>query len=110
MHNKLTGGEKPPTLETLCSVFMNPEHGNNWEARMKDLREEAHNCPACILATIRQTGVQKSFVQFPDDDFTYLPDSMYFKTPFGDTACLGFNFKYELKSAWDEYNSAKDDM
>lgn len=100
MHYKVTGGCGPLPLKTLLEVFMNPALGKDWQERMKRLRDEADNCPACILATIRQSGVQK---YEPDEDGRGLPDEMYWKSPFGDTVCLGFNFKEELKSAWEEH-------
>lgn len=57
---------------------------------MTELRKRATNCPMCILAAIRQSGIQKW-----DGDIESPPLN------------LGFDFKVELKSAWQTINEAK---
>ncbi len=54
------------------------------------VRELAAHCPMCILATIRQSGIAKW-----DGD----PESQPRE--------LGFDFKAEVKAAWDTINEAK---
>jgi hypothetical protein len=59
---------------------------------MAKLRELADNCPMCILAAVRQSGICKW-----DGD------------PENPPIDLGFNFKEELSSAWQAINDAKSD-
>lgn len=62
-------------------------HLGRWkpEFGMQQLRDECENCPACILAAIRCSGIQK---YDPDEDgMNQWPD-------------LKFNFKEELASMW----------
>jgi hypothetical protein len=54
---------------------------------LAELREVAEGCPACILAAIRQSGIQK-----PDGE--------------GDSPSVNFNFKSELAEFWRETNEA----
>lgn len=104
MHEKVTGGEDQPTREELLGAFMDPALGQDWKARMKALRESAHECPGCILFTIRQSGVTKRSMDPELGWWGPLPDEMSWPSPYGDTCTLGFNFKRELQSAWSEYN------
>jgi hypothetical protein len=57
------------------------------DAKLVKLREVAHNCPACILAALRQSGIQ----QFDGEGAPFEPD---------------FNFKSERDSVFSEYNVA----
>lgn len=57
---------------------------------MKELRELCRNCPACILAAIRQSKIiTKTLEQYPYD---YVD--------------LQFDFKQELQAFWDAHNDA----
>lgn len=61
---------------------------------MLELREDCENCPACILAAIRCSGIQK---YEPDEDGENTgPD-------------LKFNFKEELASMWAQVNEDRAD-
>ena len=53
------------------------------EELMPDLRRETNECPACMLAVLRQGGIPVDFAK-------------------------GFNFTEECKSAWKEFNSRQD--
>ena len=49
-------------VQDLATILVTPQLAvslNPWEGRMVALREATDNCPACILAAIRQSGVQK---------------------------------------------------
>ena len=61
---------------------------------IEKLRELTENCPACILAAIRQSGVQK----FTVDADGYLNEN--FITEFDE-----FDFKQERDSFWSEINA-----
>ena len=52
------------------------------DTALPSLRDAAGNCPACILATLRQCGA-------------YVP------------AVDGFNFTKEMKGVWSEFNMAR---
>lgn len=64
--------EKPEPIETMLSILPNPkdherefEHGGIWyegledavERVMPQIRELTGNCPACIMAALRQKGI-----------------------------------------------------
>lgn len=70
--------------------------GNDYEKGLEVLREVTGNCPACILAAIRQSGIQRP----PEDD--------------GEGGCdegvyLSFNFVTEKKRFWSDQNDAAAD-
>jgi len=81
------GGIVRGRVETLAA------HLNRWKEGfgMHELRDDCENCPACILAAIRCSGIQK---YEPDEDGENTgPD-------------LKFNFKEELASMWQTINDA----
>lgn len=83
-------GEAPRlSLEQLMAnlVLSKPDFG------MAELREDSHNCPACILAAIRCSGIQKHDY---DEEGSVGID-------------LKFNFKEELAAMWNDINSAAAD-
>ncbi len=86
LHGHATPGNKQPAVKDLIAQFdsRKPDCG------MKELREMAGNCPACILAAIRQSKIQK----WDGDPESPPPD-------------LGFDFKKELASMWAEANNAR---
>jgi len=59
---------------------------------MQELRDACENCPACILAAIRCSGIQK--YELDEDGENTEPD-------------LKFNFKEELASMWADVNDAR---
>ena len=55
---------------------------NEANAVLPQVRDAANNCPACILASIRQAGIPVPMV-------------------------TGFDWTNEMKAVWDEFNAAK---
>ena len=70
-----------------------PEDG--YSAGLIEVRDLAQNCPACILAAIRQSGVQRSSEY--DGDGNEI-----------DPGChVEFDFKKELASWWSDENATQ---
>lgn len=87
--------QRTPDTVRLAEIMAYPGTSTeDWKAKMVDLRKAADNCPACILAAIRQSKVQ----QFDPDPETgaACDDSMIF-----DGAMLGFDWKTESRQ-WKE--------
>lgn len=84
MHANYEQPQKPISELIAALSSREPDHA------MATLRELADNCPMCILAAIRQSGICKW-----DGD----PESKPID--------LGFNFKGELEAAWKNINDAK---
>ena len=79
-----------PSVQDHVAILQRP--GNtleDWQGKMKALREETENCPCCILAAIRQSKVQK--FEPADDGYPDTSDMVW------DGHTLGFNFKTEGK-------------
>ena len=66
----------------------------DWQGKMERLRDAAENCPCCILASIRQSGVQRE-AWTPDEGNCYPDTEMEWSVPGSGTHMLGFNFKRE---------------
>jgi len=83
-----------------------------WKDKMRRVREEAEECPACILAAIRQSGVQHDLrLDNLDADSPGIngnEDPRYFPSPLTSTQdhCLGFDFKGERTAYLNKKNSA----
>jgi len=83
MHPYLDTRQSPtPELVALLKA-----HGRtgNWQWAMKRLRAAADNCPACILAAIRQSHVND--IEVDEDGISSGPD-------------LKFNYMEEIKTFW----------
>lgn len=81
MHKFVTE-EVAPSMATLVESI---EH----DAKITKLRAAAHNCPACILAALRQSGVMA-----PDGEgMPFVPE---------------FDFKAECGAMWAEVNAARE--
>ena len=92
---KLADAEQPdlsvltailPLPETISTTQYSDDGKHSWIAfrevdgdTMKDLREAAGNCPACIMAAFRQRGIPVSLA-------------------------TGFNFTEESKRVWSDFN------
>lgn len=76
-----------------CVVVQGRE---SWKAKMEILREACEDCPCCILAAIRQSGVQKDRCQFDGEDYPDNSDMIWRNQGWatGDV-WLGFDFKME---------------
>ena len=87
MHARIAGEDiAAPTMPDMFRALkLRP-----LENAMIELRRIAHNCPMCILAAIRQTGIQK---WDGDPGGSGPPD-------------LRFDFKKELEAAWQTINEA----
>lgn len=70
----------PTDVKSLVSAL-----GDGDNEGVKRLREEAEGCPACMLSAIRQSGLQRAYVDEEDKGFS-----------------VGFNFQAEKKEWWDE--------
>ena len=85
-HLRFAGGHPEKSAGEMASLFssLKPNYG------MSDVRAAAEECPVCILAAIRQSGIQKwdGDPESPDVD-------------------LKFDFKAEMKTAWDAINDAE---
>lgn len=87
MHPLVTDRLQASMLEMRAALSTaSPDHG------MSKLRQLAEDCPMCILAAIRQSGIAK----WDGDPENPPPD-------------LGFDFKKELAAAWETINDAKSD-
>ena len=85
MHAHFPDDPQRPVSELLSAFDLKlPDFG------MSKLRDLSGNCPMCILAAIRQSGICKwgGDPEVPPRD-------------------LGFDFKSELASAWSTINDAK---
>ena len=80
-----TGLTQRPIAELMACLNTKKENGG-----LADLRELTENCPICILAAIRQSGICKW-----DGD------------PENPAYTITFDFKMELASWWSEENNAK---
>jgi hypothetical protein len=80
---KITGEEQKPIGELITIL------GNGSDKELERLRAKTNNCPTCILAAIRQSGLQAG----PDED--------------GSGFSVAFNYRAELADFWKEYNSAQ---
>jgi hypothetical protein len=84
-----------PDVKAHAAILTGP---GTWPEKMKRLREETENCPCCILAAIRQSGVLK--VGMPEDPASggecrdpY--EGMSWEVPGRGWPTLGFDFKAE---------------
>ena len=73
--------QKPLSVLRACLNTRNPIVG------MEDLRDLSENCPACILAALRQAGILKFDPESPPPD-------------------INFDFKAEIKDFWQTQNDA----
>ena len=78
--------QKP--IATLVGVLRAHVEDEDWPKALGELRQSAHGCPACILAAIRQSGLQMTAEDPP------WPGELRFD----------FNFKDEVDSFWKRVN------
>jgi hypothetical protein len=76
-----------------------------WQANMLLLREAVDQCPACILATIRQASIP----MYDEDDGIETPCPTYWKDVTGVDAMFGFDFKEEKRLWWVDHPRGGDD-
>ena len=76
-----------PEMAVLIAAFTGS--GEDWEAGVKALREAADGCPACMLAAIRQSGVQRKVIAGElGEEPLHIP----------------FAFREEVDAFWRDYN------
>ncbi len=80
------GSEQAPLADLIAIVRSLPDE------KIDPLREASDNCPACMLAAIRQSGRQRPYENEDDHGF-------YFD----------FDFKKEMKSQFDDAQAARAD-
>jgi hypothetical protein len=84
--------EKPQLpISELMAPLLDSSRTKEYKAAIEVLRELASGCPACMLAAIRQSGVQ---------EIDYDPEASYSSPDFG------FDFKVELAEFWAKVNDA----
>ena len=83
--------------EMIACLKLRNSCGDNYEEGLKKLCDLTENCPGCILAAIRQSGVQRKPEPIDGKGWIY-DDGVY----------LSFDFKAEKESFWKEVNSIKD--
>lgn len=99
-------------LSAMISILRQPGTTTaDWKQKMIAVREEAENCPACILAAIRQSGVQQDLrlenLNF-DSPSVEGQDPRWFPGPTGgQDHCLGFDFRSEKKDYMNEKNERR---
>lgn len=95
-------------LEEGKAAWLNPALGSDWKAKMQALRDATKNCPACILAVLRQTGAT---TPAPPDEAGYggFPEGTNWQSDLGKGDCLyGFDFKAEMHEAMEEFRARAD--
>jgi hypothetical protein len=90
LHVWATGEEKAPSI--LDSIQILRDHYGDKDRGLAALREFVGNCPACILAALRQTEMCKGYA----DEEGYSPPAIGKEQ---------FDFKKELAEVWSEVRS-----
>ena len=86
------GGGHGLSMKELIDVL-----GLGGEDGLKRLREATENCPACMLAAIRQSRINE-YEHDEDGIHPIIPNSKQ----------VVFNFKNEMQSFWNDVNQARD--
>jgi hypothetical protein len=101
--HKYATGEENPTVPSIASMLILLEsHKSDTDYGLKALREATDNCPCCILAALRQSGLTSPVEHYDGGDeltinTTYLSDPLVGKDE--------FDFKKELEDFWAEERS-----
>jgi len=74
-------------MEELVAAL--ERHGDDWAAGMNDLRDVSRDCPACILAAIRQSKRLQAVIAVGPDP-----------------PLLNFDFRAEVTAFWNHMNAA----
>jgi hypothetical protein len=89
-HRVVTDEERAaPTVAVLLEVLA--AHRADTDHGLKALRESCDNCPCCILAALRQSGLTKGYA----DEEGYTPPAISDEQ---------FNFKEEHAAVWAKVN------
>lgn len=84
--------QKPIAELVACLGLDKDEYG------MKELRELCDNCPACILAAIRQSEIQRYNSEQKRGDEDFIDWGIH----------LAFDFKAEYQAFWNATNEARE--
>lgn len=87
MHKHCEEPQKP--VADLIAILKAHEIDKEWTKATEELRQAARGCPACMLAAIRQSGLQR----FDVDEDGIAPGAEF-----------EFNFKAELAAFWSVVN------
>lgn len=104
-------GQDEERMARHVAILQGPgDSREDWQRKMKDLREATNNCPCCILAAIRQSGVQAA-VSDPDPDgsLSTAANRMFFPNQGGADLMLGFDFRAELREALDDRRDSREE-
>ena len=82
-----TRDERQPEMAELIATVR--EHGDDAKGLMDALRDVADNCPACILAALRQSGIQRAWA-----------DRKYEGK---DAPRIEFDFRAEVAQFWSDH-------
>ncbi|MGA7885256.1 MAG: hypothetical protein WCA44_05890 [Acidobacteriaceae bacterium] len=93
IHHHATGEDLPSSPPVAEMLTLLREHSKDEDHGLKALRDFVDNCPCCILAAIRQSGLCKGYA----DEDGYSPPAI---------GPEQFDFKKELASLWAEVNGA----
>ena len=84
-HETLDEGQ-PEMAELIAAVR---EQGDDAKGVMVALRAAADNCPACILAGLRQSGIQREWAERGDDGY--------------EAPHIEFDFRAEVAQFWSDH-------
>ncbi len=95
---KAAGLVQHPMKELIIALLSGKQltlsNAADYQSGMRALRNMTEDCPACILAAIRQSGIQRRADDWKEGD-ECPPD-------------LKFDFKKELGEFWQEYQDDQD--
>lgn len=87
--------DRPGPLPVASLVVELQQHRNDEDRGISALRELAEDCPCCMLAAIRQSGLGKGYADEDGYDPPWIGKEQ-------------FNFKEELARLWANKNEAED--
>jgi hypothetical protein len=90
LHAYVTNHPAPPVSESLALLAT---HYGNKDYGLAELRAFVEDCPACILAALRQSGLCKGYA----DEEGHSPPRI---------GSEQFNFKEELSEMWSNHREA----
>ena len=94
-------GEKNPVIPSITQLLAVIEvHRNDVDHGLKELREAADDCPTCILAALRQSGLTNPVICAWENEghsVTYRDKPL--------VSSDEFDFKKELDAVWSQVNA-----
>jgi hypothetical protein len=101
-HPDWADGPQRPIAELIVAA----RSGETWADGMKALRDAADNCPACILAALKQSGVWKDCMDEYAEEWEERGGWQEGTLPRPRDAVLSFNYQAEAKDFWATVNDA----